>query len=305
MYFCGIDCSCYTSSVCIVDENGTVLCDARRPLLVKDGQKGLRQSEMVFAHIKNLSEIFPEGFSGFRAVAASTRPRPQEGSYMPVFAVSESFGKAAAKSAGAAFYPLTHQHGHIGAALLERQMQGSFLALHVSGGTTDLLRVTVENDIIREILPLGGTQDIAAGQLVDRIGQALGLRFPAGPELTALAEQGEAQTIRSYVRGCNISFSGAETAAKRFLEQGMPREDVAASAMKCIGKTLEKLIINAREETGLAPVLLFGGVMSSTYLRGFLQRRLPELQFAGIRYAADNACGLAMQARNIYLAEGK
>ena len=119
------------------------------------------------------------------------------------------------------------------------------------------------------------------------------------------AEQGEAQTIRSYVRGCNISFSGAETAAKRFLEQGMLREDVAASAMKCIGKTLEKLIINAREETGLASVLLFGGVMSSTYLRGFLQRRLPELQFAGIRYAADNACGLAMQARNIYLAEGK
>ena len=224
---------------------------------------------------------------------------------MPVFAVSESFGKAVAKSAGAAFYPLTHQHGHIGAALLERQMQGQFLALHVSGGTTDLLRVTVENNIIREILPLDGTQDIAAGQLVDRVGQALGLRFPAGPELTALAERGEAQTIRSYVRGCKVSFSGAETAAKRFLEQGMPREDIAASAMKCIGKTLEKLIVNARAETDIEPVLLFGGVMSSTYLRSFLQRRLCGLQFAGIQYAADNACGLAMQARNIYLAEGK
>ena len=168
-----------------------------------------------------------------------------------------------------------------------------------------MLCVTVENNIIREILPLGGTQDIAAGQLVDRVGQALGLRFPAGPELTALAERGEAQTIRSYVRGCNVSFSGAETAAKRFLEQGMPREDIAASAMKCIGKTLEKLIVNARAETGIEPVLLFGGVMSSTYLRSFLQRRLCGLQFAGIQYAADNACGLAMQARNIYLAEGK
>ena len=58
MCFCGIDCSCYTSSVSIVDESGKVLVDARRPLPVKDGQNGLRQSEMVFAHIKNLSEIF-------------------------------------------------------------------------------------------------------------------------------------------------------------------------------------------------------------------------------------------------------
>ena len=44
MCFCGIDCSCYTSSVSIVDESGKVLADARRPLPVKDGQKGLRQS---------------------------------------------------------------------------------------------------------------------------------------------------------------------------------------------------------------------------------------------------------------------
>lgn len=305
MYFCGIDCSCYTSSVSVVDENGKVLCDARRPLLVKDGQKGLRQSEMVFSHIKNLSEIFPEGFSGFAAVAASARPRPVEGSYMPVFAVSESFGKAVAKSSGAAYYPLTHQHGHIGAALLEHGLQGEFLALHVSGGTTDLLLVTAENGVIREIRPLGGTLDIAAGQLVDRVGQALGLHFPSGPELSALAERGRPQVIASYVRGLEVSFSGAETAAKRMIGGGMLKEDVAASTLKCVGKTLEKLIKNARMQTRVEKVLLFGGVMSSTYLRSLLAGRLETLYFAGIQYASDNACGLAMQARNLYLAEGK
>ncbi len=305
MYFCGIDCSCYTSSVSVVDEDGNVLYDARRPLVVKDGQKGLRQSEMVFAHIKNLSEIFPEGFSGFRALAASTRPRPVEGSYMPVFVVSQSIGRAAARSAGAVFYPLTHQHGHIGAALLNHALEGPFLALHVSGGTTELLRVAVENQVIQSILPLGGTQDIAAGQLVDRVGQALHLRFPAGPELSALAERGEAQGIRSYVRGLSVSFSGAETAAKRLLEKGATPENVAASTLRCIGRTLEKLIGNARLQTGLSRVLLFGGVMSSTVLRAFLQKRLEDLLFAGIAVASDNACGLAMQARNMYLAEGK
>lgn len=304
MCFCGIDCSCYTSSVSIVDESGKVLVDARRPLPVKDGQKGLRQSEMVFAHIKNLSEIFPEGFSGFRAVAASVRPRPVEGSYMPVFAVSESYGKAVARSCGAAFYPLTHQHGHIGAALIGQKMEGTFLALHVSGGTTDLLQVTVEEGIIREILALGGTQDIAAGQLIDRVGQALCLPFPSGPKLTELAQEGEAKGIPSYVKGLSVSFSGAETAAKRFLQQGMPAEDAAASVLKCIGKTLEKLIQNAWRQTGRQRVLLFGGVMGSAYLRAFLQKRLWGLSFAEVRYASDNACGLAAQARNMAITEG-
>ena len=135
-------------------------------------------------------------------------------------------------------YKRQHQHGHIGAALIGQKMEGTFLALHVSGGTTDLLQVTVEEGIIREILALGGTQDIAAGQLIDRVGQALCLPFPSGPKLTELAQEGEAKAIRSYVKGLSVSFSGAETAAKRFLQQGMPAEDAAASVLKCIGKTL-------------------------------------------------------------------
>ena len=182
MYFLGIDTSCYTTSVVIADAAGNILADKRVLLTVEAQERGLRQSEMVFQHIKNLSEIFPEGYTNIKAVAASTAPRPVQGSYMPVFRVSESFGKAAAHTAGAAFYALSHQHAHVGAAMLGagQTFDGEYLALHVSGGTTDLLRLTVDKGIAEQIETIGSSSDITAGQLIDRIGVLLGYGFPAG-----------------------------------------------------------------------------------------------------------------------------
>ena len=102
MHFLGIDTSCYTTSVAIADADGQILLDHRQLLSVPEGARGLRQSEMVFQHVKNLSELFPQGYTDLKAVAASVAPRPAEGSYMPVLRVSESYAKAAAYTAGAA-----------------------------------------------------------------------------------------------------------------------------------------------------------------------------------------------------------
>ena len=94
MKYMGDITSCYTTSVSVSDEKGNILYDRRIPLKVGDSKRGLRQSEMVFQHVKNLGTLFPSGFTDIKGVASSTRPRPQEGSYMPVFCVSESYGKA-------------------------------------------------------------------------------------------------------------------------------------------------------------------------------------------------------------------
>lgn len=304
MYFLGIDTSCYTTSCALADEQGRIVYDSRRLLTVPQGGRGLRQSEMVFEHIKNLPSVFPVGFCGITAVAVSARPRPRQGSYMPVFRAAESFGEAAARTADAPLYRLSHQHAHIGAALIGNDLEGDFLVLHVSGGTTDVLRASAEGGIIRSIEGLGETADLSAGQLIDRTGVHLGLSFPAGPHLEKLAAGAEPAPLKSSVKGLSASFSGAEAAVLRMIAAGTNPSEIAAGVQRCVANTLEKLICTAREQTGVYPVLLVGGVMQNTEIRGRLQHRLKGLHFAEKHLSPDNACGLAVQARNLFFENG-
>lgn len=297
--FLGIDTSCYTTSVAVVDMCGRILLDRRAPLDVPSGKCGLRQSDMVFMHIKNLPQLF-EGWENMgivRAVAASTRPRPVEGAYMPVFSVAECVGSACAASSNVPLYRLTHQHAHIGAALEHNLTH--FLALHVSGGTTELLEVFASDGVIEDISILGGTTDIAAGQLIDRIGCVLGLPFPAGKHLECIAEGDEISLITKF-KDTYVSYSGAEAHTKRKIAAGDSPGKIAGSLQRYIAESLLELIRSGRRKIGNLPVLLFGGVMSNGYIRDFLERRLDNLVFAKKEYAPDNACGLAKQARSIY-----
>ncbi len=304
--YLGIDLSCYTTSCAIADDNGKIIYDGRRLLKVADGKCGLRQSEMVFEHIKNLKDIFPAGFSGVKAAAVSVKPRPLEGSYMPVFAEAETFGEVISKALGVPLHKLTHQHGHIGAALIGNipandEREREYIALHVSGGTTDVLKTRISKGIIKDITQLGEVKDISAGMFIDRIGVSLGCGFPAGRELEKLAV-GQPAKLPSYVVGCSAGFSGAEAAAKRMIDQGVPDEEIASGVLRCVANSLEKLIRNASEETRLRDVLLFGGVLCNGIIRERLVNRLPyKLVFADKAYSSDNACGLALQARNIDL----
>ena len=100
--YVGVDTSCYTTSVACVDECG-IVSDLRTVLSVKQGERGLRQSDGLFQHIRNLERLVPEMFEkldvgAVRGVCVSARPRPNEDSYMPVFLA----GKACAASMAAA-----------------------------------------------------------------------------------------------------------------------------------------------------------------------------------------------------------
>lgn len=301
MNFLGIDTSCYTTSVSVSDEKGNILYDRRIPLKVGDSKRGLRQSEMVFQHVKNLGTLFPSGFTDIKGVASSIKPRPQEGSYMPVFCVSESYGKALSELAGAKYYALTHQHGHIAAAVigLEGSFNGPYLGLHVSGGTTELLKICFSEDIIESIEILGGTSDLAAGQFVDRIGVMLGFSFPAGEEMSEAAINGTSIGIKTSINGLMLSFSGAETRLEREIEKGLKKEDAARTCLDNISSGIRELIRRAVEETGIQRVILFGGVMRSRVIGEDLNG-IPGLLFSKPEYSSDNACGLARQAALIY-----
>ncbi|MDB5084323.1 MAG: O-sialoglycoprotein endopeptidase, partial [Bacilli bacterium] len=184
----GIDTSNYMTSVCLLDNQGTILFDGRRLLQVPAGKRGLQQSAALFEHLKALPRLFQEMgpiAKNIRVIGYSEKPRPLQESYMPVFQAGGSFAISMAAALGVPAFATTHQEGHIaaGEASLTRVVSGpadliarpEFLAVHLSGGTTDLLHVR-RGPFGYEIELLGSGMDLHAGQFVDRVGVALGLR---------------------------------------------------------------------------------------------------------------------------------
>lgn len=304
--YLGIDTSCYTTSVACVDEKGIVY-EKRTVLSVKLGQRGLRQSEGLFQHVRNLESLLPAMVasldrSKIRGIGVSSRPRPEADSYMPVFLA----GRMAAVSLGAGMglepYHTSHQQGHVRAALQgneELLKHLPILGMHISGGTTEIF--TVGEGL--SIRLLGGTEDLHAGQLVDRLGVAMGLPFPAGPCLEEAARAAGATNIKlpASVRGLRCSFSGVETAARSLLGKAQMGE-LALAVYDCLARTFAKLMVQAGDKTGLNRVLLAGGVASSGLLREMLQERLEKsnmyLYFGDPALSTDNAVGVALLTRD-------
>ena len=308
--FLGIDTSNYTTSAAVLDAAGEVLANAKRPLPVEAGARGLRQSEAVFAHIKNLpslmQEIAPvlEGGS-LLAIGVSEAPRRAEGSYMPCFLSGVAAAETAAASAGVPLYRFSHQCGHLAAAILSSGrhdlFERPFGAFHVSGGTTEVLHVSSYTECGFSAELLGGTADLNAGQLIDRVGVMLGLPFPCGPALEALAETNTEPVPRPRisVRGLTANLSGAENQAAALFEKTNNAPLVAAYVLDFVAATLSALTNALFEEKGDLPVLYAGGVMSNRRIRRALSP-LGEAYFAEPAFSADNAAGIALLTKKCY-----
>lgn len=302
----GIDTSNYTTSVAVFD--GADGYNAGQPLCVRPGELGLRQSDALFQHVRQLPALFSilaerGDLDGITAVAASTRPRAVEGSYMPCFLPGEGQGRALAHALHVPFYPVSHQQGHLAAAAWSagrmELLDAPHLAWHLSGGTTELLRVTPDGaNVGAEIL--GGTSDISAGQLIDRTGQTLGLAFPAGMALDDLAAGNTA--VKGFPVTCKdftFSLSGMENQVAALLARGEPPANVAAFVMETVASVILRVTDAARESYPGLPVLCSGGVSSSRVLR----RRMEGALFATPACAADNAMGVAILAYRLQRAE--
>ena len=313
----GIDTSNYTTSLCIVDMDGRVIKSIKAPLPVKEGEVGLRQSDAVFAHTKNMPSVFEraEGIIAERevvCVGVSACPRDVDGSYMPCFLSGVAVGTALAQSLGVNLYECSHQAGHIEAAMYSSGMLDSysgedFISFHVSGGTTEMLKCKKTNREISVEL-IGKTLDLNAGQAIDRTGVMLGLPFPCGPHIEKLAREyyDSHNRIGGFgvsVKGSDCCLSGVENLTRKAVEQTRDAGYVCAFLLEYIAKTLIKMTDAANEKYGRLPLLYAGGVMSNSIIKERIGQKYPSARFAFPEFSSDNAAGVALLALERYLSD--
>ncbi len=306
--YLGIDTSNYTTSVCIYDDENNQVIQKRKLLPVSKGELGLRQSDAVFHHTQQLPQLFEELFSDaecsasdIKAVGASFTPRKANGSYMPCFTVGSGVAKILSSSLRVPLYDFSHQQGHITAALFStgkmNLLDKTFLAFHVSGGTTDALLVNKNKACSEELLSVelvGTTLDLNAGQLVDRVGLMLGCDFPCGKQLEKLAlEYTEPIKVKPTVKNCDCCLSGVENICTRAYASTNNKSYTAALCLKYIEESLYVMTKNITEKYGDMPVVFAGGVMSNSIIRKNLTQRL-SCTFCEPQFSTDNACGIAV-----------
>lgn len=302
--YIGIDTSNYTTSIAVCNEDGEIIANIKTLLDVKAGERGLRQSDAVFSHIKNFSALAFQVEKALQdyeiaAIGVSVVPRDVEGSYMPCFLA----GKAVADMLGAThnvpIYEFSHQAGHIMAALYSSENAGillknDFVAFHVSGGTTEALCVTPNGNGF-DVRIIAETADISAGQAIDRAGVMMGLKFPCGKEIERLAQnyKGQVPAVKVSVKNGKCNLSGVENMAQKLYDETKDASLVSAFVLNFVAKTLYKLTSNIRNEYPDIPILYAGGVMSNKYLQKELSK-FSKTYFATPEFSADNAAGVAL-----------
>lgn len=304
-FILGVDTSNYTTSVAVMTEDGELLANIKRPLYVKDGERGLRQSDAVFSHVKNLPEAFLEAkkiISGgnILAVGVSNAPRRIKGSYMPCFLSGVSAASALSLASGAPLYEFSHQCGHIMAAIYSsgnfELLDKDFAAFHISGGTTELLKVhPLDNGFEAE--HLGGTKDLNAGQIIDRIGVALGLPFPCGRHLETLAYENKTKIPKRKISrdGLWVNLSGLENLALKLYTDTGDKSLTAAFVFEYLGRAIAEMSEEYERLYGKTHFVYAGGVMSNSIIKAMLKERF-DCSFAEPAMSADNAVGIAYLA---------
>lgn len=303
-YFLGIDTSNYTTSVALYDDTTDSVISKKKLLPVKEGEKGIRQSDAVFHHTVQLPELIEELFSDnnykIDGIGVSVKPCNEEGSYMPCFLAGLSVTVSLSSAMNVPLYKFSHQDGHIAAALYSADaldfINNEFIAFHISGGTSQALLVKPYGKYF-ETEKVADSLDLKAGQAVDRVGLTLGLKFPCGPELEKLALQSEnnLEYIKVFRRDGMFSLSGVENKCKQMLDKGYKHEDIALYCLSYIYSAIDDTVSELIGKYGNLPVVFSGGVMSNQIIRNKLETKYKSY-FAEPQFSADNACGVAVLA---------
>ena len=300
-YWLGIDTSAYTTSVAAAGADGPVL-DLRRLLETPKGQRGLRQSDAFYQHWSRLPKLISEAmeqFSGMiEGICVSEKPRPAEGSYMPVFNSGVQAAEVLASALRVPVFRTSHQEGHIMAAAYGSglDLKAPLVFAHLSGGTLELVYFTGGKAEI-----IGATKDISYGQLIDRFGVDMGFSFPSGKYVDDLAishvPEGRKSPLPAvFTDKTYISLSGIEDALKRTISSpdAPGPAELSYWLMTRVAESLCRILDCAAEETGCGQILIGGGVACSGFVRRYCEERGKAYVFGQPRLCSDNAVGVAL-----------
>jgi N6-L-threonylcarbamoyladenine synthase len=243
--------------------------------------------------------------SGIDAVAVTRGP-----GLAGALLVGVSYAKGLAWAAGKSVIGVNHVEAHISANYIGSAFEPPFLCLVVSGGHTELLAAR-DYGAYRS---LGGTLDDAAGEAFDKTARVLGLGYPGGSRIDALARKGDPAAY-AFPRalsgeGLDFSFSGMKTAVLQQLGRGgiSSVEDAAASIQQAIVDVLVEKTARAADTEGIRRVALAGGVAANSGLRAAMEalcaRRGWELNIPPKRYCTDNAAMVGAAAYYHFLRHG-
>ena len=306
----GIDTSCYTTSIAAISLNKEIIFNEKIMLNVDTNSKGLRQSEAVFKHVSNIGQISENIAEKLRnynivGVCASEKPRPIKGSYMPVFTVGLNIGKLLSSTHNCPFFKTSHQENHIESSLLGKNLldKNRFIAVHMSGGTTEIVLVNKGKCGKYEFEIIGGTKDVSFGQLIDRLGVKLSYNFPCGKYIDKNALEYEKTIengLKTSVKEGYMNLSGIENQLDKIMsnQKEIDKSFLSKLLMDAIIRNMFKSLSYLCEKHGVYEVVFAGGVSASKYISKNLTQKLKKYNvkayFTESHLATDNAVGCAL-----------
>jgi N6-L-threonylcarbamoyladenine synthase len=298
----GIETSCDETAAAVVSWEGRVLSSVVASQAELHARYGgvvpevasRRHLELVGPVIREALAEAGIGIAGVDRIGVTRGP-----GLIGALLVGLSTAKAIAWSRGVPLVPVDHLQGHVASLYLGPEpIEPPFTCLLASGGHTLLLAVTSHGSSQR----LGTTLDDAAGEAFDKGARLLGLGYPGGAAIDALAGLGDPEAFRfpvARVPGLDFSFSGVKTAllyaVRELGEDGLDerRADLAASYQRAIVTALSRRLREAAERTGTDRIAVVGGVAANSELRA----GLPDAVLAPLELCTDNAAMIASAAR--------
>jgi len=317
MLVLAIETSCDETAAAVVRDGRTILSSVVSSQIAIHAEYGGVVPEIASRkHLEMISPVISQALreagtalSEIEGIAV-TRGPGLSGALLVGFSVA----KALAFSCGIPFVGVHHIEGHIFASFLEQPVEFPFLALVVSGGHTHLYHV----EGFGRYKTLGRTIDDAAGEAFDKSGKIMGLEYPAGAKIDALAQGGDARAVslpRPMIHDGTLkfSFSGLKTALMQHVARhpvtipGQAASDLCASFQQAVCDVLAFKTLAALEQCGARRLMVAGGVACNSGVRSTMaalaRERGIELHIPRPSLCGDNAAMLAVPG-NYYLEQG-
>jgi N6-L-threonylcarbamoyladenine synthase len=289
----GIETSCDETAAAVVTDDGEIATNVVASQAALHARFGGVVPEVASRrHLELIAPVIDEalGEREVDAVAVTTHP-----GLIGALLVGVAAAKALAWARRLPLIAVNHLHGHVASLYLRPlDLEPPFTCLLASGGHTMLLDVQERGGF----RVLGTTLDDAAGEAFDKGARLLGLGYPGGREIDALAKQGDPRAYDfpvARVPGLDFSFSGLKTALLYTVrdlsrhELEARRADLAASYQRAIVRALTERVA----ATGADRIAVVGGVAANSELRA----ALPDAALAPLSLCTDNAAMIASAAR--------